>query len=123
MSLSFLKVYCVFLHFTESLYIISSTEQSLFGFSPTNIEDNSKLLRSSFHGFILKRKPNTAKQILFPVSYFNKNPLFTEVIQVTYFSTTFSFMLDGILPFLDTLTTPLCTSKTCHTRTSTISDL
>lgn len=55
---------------------------------------------------------NTTKQILFFVCYFNKNPLFAEVIQVTYFTTAFSLKLDSISPFSYTFTTPLCTSKT-----------
>lgn len=47
-----------------------------------------------------KNPNNPIKQILFPVCYFYKNPLFTEVIQVTNFTTAFPLKLDSILPFL-----------------------
>lgn len=90
--------------FPERLYIISSTDQSLFGFFFTNIENYSELLGSCFYRFILKKNPKQYnKHILFPLCYQNKNPLFAEVIQILYFTTTFFIKLRSVLPFLYTL--------------------
>lgn len=51
--------------FPESLYIISSTDQSLFGFFFTNIENYSELLGSYFYRLILKKNPKTIQQTHF----------------------------------------------------------
>lgn len=52
-------MFIVFSYILLKFYIISSTDQSLFGFFLTNIEDDSEWLRSCSYRFILKKTQTT----------------------------------------------------------------
>lgn len=102
--------------FPESLYIISSTDQSLFGFFFTNIENYSELLGSYFYRLILKKNPKTIQQTHF-VSF-----MLLEQKSTVCWSDTDSLFYHHLLYKVEEYvaifihTTPLCTSKNCHTQ-------